>query len=304
MTDYGHDLVFGALLNPADDEGPSRLIELAQLMESENLDLVSLMDHPYWPERLDTLLQLANVAAHTSRIKLAVNVANLPLRPPAMLARQAMTLSQISEGRFNLGLGAGSPTFQARIVADGGPVRDARQSVEALEEAVQLIRQLWIPGQQVRFHGRHYHLDGAQSGQGAVRHIDIWLGVYKSGALRATGRLADGWVPSSPYLGPDELDRANSVIDEAAVRSGRRPEAIRRIYNIAGTFSATGTGFLQGPPRVWTEQLTELALSAGVSGFLLYLLRSADDIRRFAREVAPAVRESVAKERTQPRRSG
>jgi hypothetical protein len=88
----------------------------------------------------------------------------------------------------------------------------------------------------------------------------------------------------------------NAVIDAAAINAGRSPAAVRRIYNIAGSFAASGSGFLAGPPKVWAEQLAGLALDEGMSGFVLM----ADDaltVERFAAEVAPSVRELVARER-------
>ena len=300
MADYGHPLVFGAVLDSVAESHPYNVVSMARLMEAEGLDLVALQDHPYWPERLDTLLQLANIAANTSRIRLATDVANLPLRPPAMLARQALTLDEISGGRFDLGIGAGCPRFRDLVVAEGGPVRDPGSSVEAVREAIQLIRRLWTPGRHVYFHGRHYGVEGAFSGAGAARHIDIGVGAWGPGMLATAGQLADAWVAGSPHLTPSRIGRAHRVIDDAAYGAGRRPEDIRRIYHVSGVFSASESGFLQGPPRLWAEQLTELALTTGVSGFLLYLVRSPHDLRRFAREVAPAVREMVTSERRRP----
>src|SRR5262249_21941743 len=84
--------------------------------------------------------------------------------------------------------------------------------------------------------------------------------------------------------------------DDAAAAVGRSPAAVRRLYNIAGSFKGTGTGFLTGPPRVWAEQLAELALEQGMSAFIL-AVDSADTLRRYADEVVPAVRELVASAR-------
>jgi hypothetical protein len=111
------------------------------------------------------------------------------------------------------------------------------------------------------------------------------------------GRVGDGILPSSPYFEPGRWPPANEIIDQAAAAAGRAPEAVRRAYNIAGDFSATGTGFLQGPPKIWVEQLTELTLDSGVSAYILYRAQDADVIRQFAGEVAPALRESVESER-------
>ena len=114
--------------------------------------------------------------------------------------------------------------------------------------------------------------------------------------LRLTGRIADGWVPSSPALPTERLPAANTMIDQAAVEAGRSPREIRRAYNIEGDFSAS-CGFLKGSAEVWAEQLTELTLTQGISTYLLYRIGSADVIRRFAAEVAPAVRTAVNAER-------
>jgi hypothetical protein len=116
--------------------------------------------------------------------------------------------------------------------------------------------------------------------------------------LRLTGAKADGWIPSVAYLGLEQLPDMNARIDEAATNAGRRPEDIRRLLNIDGSFGG-GSGFLQGPPEQWAEQLTQLTLSTGTSAYILSV-SSADDLRRFAEEVAPATRDQVADERGAP----
>ena len=86
MTDYGHPLLFGSFITPAAAD-PERTVGLAVLSEQTGLDLVTFQDHPYQPAFLDTWTLLSYVAARTSRVRLAANVTNLPLRPPAVLAR-------------------------------------------------------------------------------------------------------------------------------------------------------------------------------------------------------------------------
>ncbi|HKN94241.1 MAG TPA: hemerythrin domain-containing protein, partial [Thermoleophilaceae bacterium] len=83
-----------------------------------------------------------------------------------------------------------------------------------------------------------------------------------------------------------------------AANAGRRPDEIRRLFNVSGSFG-TGTGFLQGTPEQWAEQLTALTLSTGISAYIL-AVSSATDLRRFAEEVAPATREMVAEARGRP----
>jgi alkanesulfonate monooxygenase SsuD/methylene tetrahydromethanopterin reductase-like flavin-dependent oxidoreductase (luciferase family) len=293
MSGYGHPLSFGALLEPPDDR-PQDVVALAELMEEAGLDVVSLSDHPYWPQRLDTLALLATIVARTSRITVVSNLVNLPLRPPTTLARTAATLDLLGHGRFELGIGTGAQQLWDLILAEGGQARDAGESIEALEEAVTVIRALWTSKDPVTFEGRHYRLVGVQPGPAPEHDMGIWLGAYQPRLLRLTGRLGDAWVPSSPFMPPEALGAANRLIDEAALEAGRAPSAIRRVYNIEGEFASTGTGFLRGPASMWAQQLAEVALADGMSVFLLYRAQDPDVLRRFAAEVAPAVRELVA----------
>jgi alkanesulfonate monooxygenase SsuD/methylene tetrahydromethanopterin reductase-like flavin-dependent oxidoreductase (luciferase family) len=287
--DYGHELVFGTFLTPAVDT-PDRVIALAQLTEQVGLDLVSFQDHPYQPRLMDAWTLLSVVAARTERVKVTTNVANLPLRHPVVLARSVATLDRITGGRVELGLGAGG--FLDAVAANGGPRLTTGQSIAALEEAIAIMREVWTPGGGgIRLAGKHYALSGAKRGPAPAHDVSIWLGAYKPRMLALTGRLADGWLPSSGYAGPEQLAAMNKVIDEAAVEAGRDPAAVRRLYNISGQFVGGG-GFLQGPEELWIDQLTELTLGEGISTYIL-ASDNPEEIRRFA-EVAAGVREAVA----------
>ena len=123
---------------------------------------MTFQDHPYQPRFLDTWTLLSNVAARTSSVRLAPNVANLPLRPPAVLARSVASLDILSGGRVELGLGAGA--FWDAIAANGGPSLKPGESVDALAEAIDIIRALWGDGT-VRLDGEHYHVHGAKPGR-------------------------------------------------------------------------------------------------------------------------------------------
>ncbi|WP_308468051.1 LLM class flavin-dependent oxidoreductase [Rathayibacter soli] len=297
MTDYGHDLQFGVFITPM-NKPVLHAVELATVADRAGLDLVTFQDHPYQPRFHDTWTLLSFVAALTGRIHLGPNVANLPLRQPALLARSAASLDLLSGGRLELGLGAGG--FWDAIVAMGGRRLTPGQSVEALEEGISIIRDIWRADQPggVHIRGEYYTVDGAKRGPTPAHDIGIWVGAYKPRILRMTGRAADGWLPSLGYLkgGPADLAALNAHIDEGADAAGRSPRAIRRLLNIGGAFEATNGGLLQGPPAQWVEELTGMSVDYGISGFIL----AADDaqtIEYFAREVAPGVREAVAKER-------
>jgi hemerythrin-like domain-containing protein len=296
MPDYRHDLQFGVFITPVAAQAGA-VVELSRLADVLGLDIVSFQDHPYQPQFLDTWTLLSVVAAETTNVRVAPNVANLPLRHPVVLARSAASLDILSGGRVELGLGAG--TFWDAIAANGGPRLTPGQSVDALAEAIEIIRGIWsADGRAVRHHGAHYHVDGARPGPPPAHPIEIWLGAYRPRMLRLTGAQADGWVPTLGYASLDDLPEMNARIDEAAANAGRRPEDIRRLFNVNGGFGS-GSGFLEGRPRDWAEQLTQLTLSTGMSAYIL-AVSSADDIRLFAEEVAPATREMVADARGAP----
>ena len=291
MPDYGHDLQFGIFPSPAAADA-ERTLELAQLAEVSGLDLVSVQDHPYQAKHLDTWTLLSVIAARTTAIRVAPNVANLPLRPPVVLARSAATLDLLSGGRVELGLGAGA--FWDAIAAAGGPRRTPGEAVDALVEAIGIIRAVWGEGT-VRSVGEHYQVNGLHAGPAPAHDIPIWIGSYKPRMLRVTADLADAWIPSMGYADPPALAGLNARIDDAAEANGRGPQAIRRMYNVFGAFGR-GDGFLQGTVDDWAEQLAGLAIDEGISSFVLGT-DSPDDVRRFALEVVPAVREQVEAER-------
>lgn len=289
---YGHELQFGTFITPKNDP-PQAAVRLAELTEASGFDLVTFQDHPYQPRFHDTSTLLAWVAARTERVRLAADVTNLPLRPPAVLARAAASLDLLSGGRFELGLGAGG--FWDAIEAMGGRRLTPGESVEALSEAIDIIRGIWDPGDRSRFEvdGEYYRVSGAKRGPAPAHDIPIWIGAYKPRMLRLTGRKADAWVATLARLEPGGLAESNAIIDEAAVAAGRDPRDIRRILNIGGRFS-TGGGFLDGPPPQWVEQLLPYVVDASVGTFIL-ASDDPDTIQRFGAEVAPALREAVTR---------
>lgn len=296
MTDYGHDLLFGTFITPTNNP-PMHAVDMAVVADRVGLDLATFQDHPYQPGFHDTWTLMAFAAAKTEKIRLSANVLNLPLRQPAVIARSAASLDLLSGGRVELGIGAGG--FWDAIVAMGGTRLTPGESIEALEEAIEIIRGIWAtdaPGRLV-VDGSFHRVSGAKRGPKPAHDIGIWVGAYKPRILRMTGRAADGWLPSLAYLpgGPRDLTAMNAHIDDGATRAGRDPRAVRRLLNVSGQFTPAGQGLLVGPPEQWVDDLTGIALEYGISGFIL----AADDpatIERFA-DVAQGVRERVAHER-------
>jgi alkanesulfonate monooxygenase SsuD/methylene tetrahydromethanopterin reductase-like flavin-dependent oxidoreductase (luciferase family) len=278
VTDYGHPIVFGTFLTPANAD-PAATVGLARLSEELGYDLVTFQDHPYQPRFLDTWTLMSWVAASTSRIRIAPNVLNLPLRPPAVVARAAASLDLLSGGRFDLALGAGA--FWDAIVAMGGQRLTPAEAFQAFEEALDVIRGLWDVStrEPLRVPGRFHHLDGAKRGPAPAHAMPIWVGASGPKMLDLIGRKADGWLPSLGWLEPDAITRSNEIIDRAATDAGRAPADVRRLVNV--------------PASTPVDQLVRLAVDDGFSVFIA-ASDDPDELRRFAGEAAPAVREGVA----------
>jgi alkanesulfonate monooxygenase SsuD/methylene tetrahydromethanopterin reductase-like flavin-dependent oxidoreductase (luciferase family) len=282
---------FGAFLIPDADDA-SRTVDRAVEAQRLGLDLIGVQDHPYQRRFLDTFTLLAFIAARTQRIRLVPDVANLPLRPPAMLAKVAATIDVLSSGRFELGLGAGA--FWDGIDAMGGPRRTAKESVDALQEAIEIIRLAWSDQSPISFAGDHYTIKDHKPGPEPAHPIGIWLGAYGPRMVRLTGRMADGWLPSVPRLPLEEVPERQQAIDEAARAAGREPTEVRRIANINGVISDGGSnGFLRGPAAQWVEDLRRLRDEYRFDTFIFWGDGDFDEqVRRFAEDVVPAVRES------------
>jgi alkanesulfonate monooxygenase SsuD/methylene tetrahydromethanopterin reductase-like flavin-dependent oxidoreductase (luciferase family) len=295
VPDRGRPVTFGWFLVP-DAADPPGLVDQARRVERAGFDLIGIQDHPYQRRYLDTFSLLAALATATERIGLFPDVANLPLRHPAMLAKAAASIDRLSGGRFELGLGAG--TFWDAVAAMGGPRRAPGEAVEALEEAIALVRLLWSDQRSVRFAGQHYQVAGVKPGPAPAHRVELWLGAYGPRMLELTGRLGDGWVPSSGYMPPERLPAAQARIDDAAAAAGRDPASVRRLYNISGRIGPGGGGFLDGPAGQWVEQLLALVTETGMDTFVLWPTEEQDrQLELFADEVAPALREAVAAHR-------
>src|SRR2546429_9351492 len=102
--DYGQPVRFGVFVIP---EATDRPLQQALVADELGFDVIGVQDHPYQRRFFDTWTLLTAIAMRTERLAVFPDVANLPLRPPAMLAKAAASLDLLSGGRVELGLGAG-----------------------------------------------------------------------------------------------------------------------------------------------------------------------------------------------------
>jgi alkanesulfonate monooxygenase SsuD/methylene tetrahydromethanopterin reductase-like flavin-dependent oxidoreductase (luciferase family) len=188
----------------------------------------------------------------------------------------------------------------------GGPVRTPGESVDALEEAIEVIRLMWSGERSVSFEGTYYSLADARPGPRPAHDIGIWLGAFKPRMQRLVGRKADGWLPSLGVLTREELRAGNDRIDEAAEKAGRDPGSIRRIINIQGVIgdkpaparSSLPVGYLAGeplagPPDWWVDTLAGYAEDGFETLVFWPVDTSPEQVELLAREVVPQLREPV-----------
>ncbi len=207
---------------------------------------------------------LAALAAQTSRIRVGVLVGSNTFRHPALLAQQAITIDHISNGRLELGLGAG--WFVEEHERFGIPFGDPPVLVERFEEAVEVIDAL-LRGDTLTHRGRHYRLTEARLRPRPLQtpRPPLTLGAHRPRMLAICARYADRW---NSFGTVDEIAERNRLLDEACIRIGRDPsEIIRSFYGWASNMAA------QGLPDAWSSvdafaEVVGAYSEAGVNEFI------------------------------------
>lgn len=216
------------------------MISRWQRIESMGLDGVMLADHfvnfaqPKAPW-FEAWTLLAALATQTKTIRIGLLTA-IPWRNPAFLARQAMTVDHISNGRLDLGLGAGAPgAIDISYVMTGTPDWPARERVERFREVVEIIDQL-LRNPESTYEGHYYQLKGTVMNPLPIQkpRPPLMIGANGPRMLKIAARYADTWntFGGVDIKSPEEmlaLTRArNTQLDEYCTEIGRDPASLRR----------------------------------------------------------------------------
>jgi alkanesulfonate monooxygenase SsuD/methylene tetrahydromethanopterin reductase-like flavin-dependent oxidoreductase (luciferase family) len=206
-----------------------------QFVESLGLDSAWLADQAV-PDRLSILeawTALAALAADTSRIRIGTLITNAALRNAMLLARQALTVDQISGGRLDVGVGAGYYEDDHRWL--GIDYLDAKGRVQRLTEVVEVLDRA-LRGERVTYAGEHVKLDDAPSLKPVqLPRPPIWVAVHGPISLQLASRIADtAALVGEEGKGIEETlvgfrDRMQRLDDMCAGR-GRDPHSLRRSY--------------------------------------------------------------------------
>jgi alkanesulfonate monooxygenase SsuD/methylene tetrahydromethanopterin reductase-like flavin-dependent oxidoreductase (luciferase family) len=174
---------------------------------------------------------LSALAARTSRLRVGLLVTSNRIRPPALLAKIAATVDQVSGGRLDFGIGAGSrtdiPWARREYDAYGLPYHDAKDAVGGLAEALTVIRRLWAEDKPFDFHGRYVDLTGAFCNPKPVQRPGppVVIGGLAPRTLRVVAEHADVW--NFPGEAADAA-AASARLDRCCAEIGRDPAAITR----------------------------------------------------------------------------
>jgi probable F420-dependent oxidoreductase len=265
----------------------------ARHAEALGFDFVSCSDHLAGRHpSFETWTMLAWIATSTSRVTILTDVLGLPYRHPSVLAKMAETFSRLSGGRLILGIGGGGGDDEFR--AFGLELRTPGEKVEALEEAIQVLRGLWTE-RSFTFRGKHFRTEAAEMEPKPDRPIPVWTGSYGNRSLAVTGRRADGWIPSFRYVPPERAGERMDRIRRAAEGAGRDPTQLTFAYNIGIRVDESGDPrpyVVSGPPERCADRLREF-VDIGFTALNLWPAGPdpAGQRERLAGEVAPLLRE-------------
>ncbi len=235
---------------------------------------------------------LSWLAAQTTRIRVAPLVLALPHLHPAVLAKMAETLDRLSGGRLILVLGGGGPMNEPAYRALGLESRSPGEKVEALEEAIDILRGLWSTSG-FSYPGKHFRTEGATIEPKPGHAIPIWLGVFGDHMLELVGRKADGWLPTYQFLAPEQAYRKLERLRKSAEYAGRNPDQLTYGYTIPVLVekgSVTTRGQIAGSAQEVARQLADMVRHGFTFSNLWPAGEAATQRGLLAREVLPIVR--------------
>lgn len=243
-------------------------------IEELGFDSVWLADHfvnPYQTNQswFEAWTLLAALAAQTSRIRVGTLVTPFPLRNPAVLARQALTLDHIANGRLELGLGSGvqgDPSYRMT----GLPDYEAPERVARFREVVELVDSL-LRNETTSYQGRYYTADEAIMNPRPLQQPRPPLTIAALGPamLKIAARYADR-LSTYPRVSPDQAGQTirerNQLLDQYCAEIGRDPGEISRSLLVFGATSRTAPLSSPGAFEDFVGSYREI----GIDEFIFY----------------------------------
>ena len=285
-------------------------------LDNRGVDWISAWDHLYeappnggTEPHFEAIATLAALASETKNARLGCLVFYVGYRNPALLAKAATTLDHISDGRFELGLGAGWHIWEAS--AHGFVFPDIGTRLDMLDEGAQIIRSM-LTEPRTTFSGKHFQVDNVSCLPAPTRPMPIWIGgTGEKRTLQIVAERADGW--NAAYLPPEEYERLNGVLNTWCEQIDRDPQSVKRGVNLMFNMSTDSAssqaqeqaiaaqwgdnaqrmrgGALLGNPEQVTERILQY-VKAGAQEINIALRAPwpQDALDAYLEEVMPAVR--------------
>lgn len=206
-----------------------KTVERWRLFEKLGFESAWLCDHLIQPSRptgpyFEAWTLLAGLAAETSKIRIGILVTSNTFRYPQVVAKMATTIDHISNGRLEIGLGAG--WYEPEHTMFGIPFPETKELVSRFKEAVQVV-DLMTREDTSSFDGEYYQLRGATSRPGSVQkpRPPLVLGAFGPRMLKIVAKYADVW---NAFGTPQEMRERNQMLDDYCLEIGRDPETLDR----------------------------------------------------------------------------
>ena len=202
---------------------------------------ISVWDHFYGATgRPDDAACLEAVAMHaalactTSKVRIGSLVYSIGYRHPAVLAKAITAIDQLSNGRADMGIGAG--WAKVEYDAYGIEFPSVKTRMDQLEEGIQCLRGL-LHDDVTTFTGQHFALTDARNEPRPVQSkLPIWIGGGgEKRTLKIAAQYADGW--NVPFIAPDTFSHKNEVLDQHCAAVGRDPKQMKRAINVGLAYS-------------------------------------------------------------------
>ena len=300
------NLTFGIMLGP--NPPWKQIVAWAKLVESLGYDKLLLPDHYVNPDDkdmgwMDCWTVLTALATQTEKITIGTLVSSMTLRNPAVLAHMALSADHISDGRFELGVGAAGTRKCHEMT--GVPRWEPRERSARYKEFVEILHQM-LNNEETTYQGKYYNIQKAVMHPGFVSkpHPVFSVAAHGRKALRLAARYGDSWNclgatnNATPKQSSDFVHQCYQSLCEFALEAGRDPlifgrtilfgwtndgpfRSIEAFYDTIGRYSEAGINdfcFIYTPGfDLWKDQS----------------ITSEDLLRRIALEAIPEIRKSI-----------
>jgi F420-dependent oxidoreductase-like protein len=235
LTNNGGCLVQFGLILPQYNVKFETTLKVALEAEGLGFSSVWLQDH-FWPwpieadkSCLECWTTLSALAVRTSKLKLGTLVTCASYRNPALVAKMGANVDQISNGRLELGVGAGN--YEQEHNAFGYEFLTPRERVKRLEEFVKVVKLMWTEDAPT-FKGKYYSIDAAICNPKPIQkpHPRIWIGGRGERLMqKVVAKMADGWNMGAASV--EEYKEKALMLEKICRNVGRDPRSVIKSMN-------------------------------------------------------------------------